>query len=385
MWMFVVLGLGRRWDTSSTVPPVVAEKPQLTLLRMSGTSQDAMMTSPPTIREVAHLAGVSPMTVSRTLSGGKNVRPEVQRRVFDAVSTLGYHRNENARSIRPGQRSGLIGVAITNLGNPYYGNFALGVEEVASQRGRRILLGNTGEDLARERQLVSDFIGRQVEGLILVPTGAAADHLRPERLGNIPLVLASRTVEGLDADAVLIDDVQGAYESTKRILEAGHTRIAFLGNVMSVSTARRRFDGFRQALADFGMTPDAALVMRGQQDTAAAQRAMEKLLDLSDPPTAVFSTNNRNTIGALKAIGARRDQRVDSTPPTLVGFDDIELAAMMQVSLLIVSHDPKALGARAAEMLFDRLDDLVLDQQSPRVVELPVVVGEFGPGLWRQG
>ena len=90
--------------------------------------------------------GVSPMTVSRTLAGGKNVRPEVQDRVLEAVHELGYYRNENARSIRPGQASGLVGVAITNLGNPYYGNFALGVEEVAAQYGRRIVLGNTGED-----------------------------------------------------------------------------------------------------------------------------------------------------------------------------------------------------------------------------------------------
>src|SRR3954468_8871107 len=98
-------------------------------------SNDSPIAPAPTVREVAQLAGVSPMTVSRTLSGGKNVRAEVQQRVFEAVATLGYHRNENARSIRPGHSSGLIGVAITNLGNPYYGQFALGVEEVVAQYG----------------------------------------------------------------------------------------------------------------------------------------------------------------------------------------------------------------------------------------------------------
>ena len=107
----------------------------------------------PTVKEVAQLAGVSPMTVSRTLSGGVNVKPEVQARVLAAVEKLGYHRNENARSIRPGQSSGLIGVAITNIANPYYSTFALGVEEEAARSGRRILLGNTAEDAAREERV----------------------------------------------------------------------------------------------------------------------------------------------------------------------------------------------------------------------------------------
>ncbi|WP_432936788.1 LacI family DNA-binding transcriptional regulator [Kribbella sp. CA-253562] len=330
----------------------------------------------PTVREVAELAGVSPMTVSRTLSGGKNVRREVQQRVLDAVATLGYHRNENARSIRPGHRSDLIGVAITNLANPYYGHFALGVEEVAAQHGRRMLLGNTGEDVAREKQLVSDFVGRQVEGLIVVPTGGAADHLKGTRLGEIPLVLASRTVRGLKADTVLIDDVNGAYESTKKVLEAGHTRIGFLGNVISVATASRRYEGFCQALAEFGIESDPSLVTRGQQDAAAARKAMEALLDLEDPPTAVFSTNNRNTIGALEAIGQRRLRDPKLSPPTLIAFDDVELAHLMQVPLLVVSHNPKELGAQAARMLFERLDHPERAKR-PRLIELPVAVGDI--------
>jgi LacI family transcriptional regulator len=328
----------------------------------------------PTVKDVAERAGVSPMTVSRTLSGGKNVRAEVQEKVFAAVAELGYHRNENARSIRPGHSSGLIGVAITNLGNPYYGQFALGVEEVAAQHGRRIMLGNTGEDFARESQLVSDFVGRQVEGLIVVPTGGGSQHLTPERLGGIPLVLASRTVDGLAADTVLLDDVNGSYQATARLIERGHERIGFLGNVVSVSTARRRYEGFLRALHEAGLEHDPELVRRGQQDAAAARRAMDELLDLEHPPTAVFSANNRTTIGALQAIGARQRLGILSEPPTLVGFDDVELADMMQVPLIIVSHDPTRLGARAAQMLFDRLDDPHLDAAA-RLLELPVHVG----------
>ena len=329
----------------------------------------------PTVKEVAKLAGVSPMTVSRTLAGGKNVRPEVQDRVLEAVHQLGYYRNENARSIRPGQASGLVGVAITNLGNPYYGNFALGVEEIAAQYGRRIVLGNTGEDTARERQLIADFIGRQVEGLIVVPSSNDATHLQPSSLRGTPLVLASRSVKGVAADSVVLDDVGGAYRGTRTLLDAGHRRIGYLGNVTSVFTGQRRFDGYVRALADAGIEVDPELVRRGQQDVETASIAMRELLDLADPPTAVFSANNRNTIGALKEIGARLDTLPEEhlPLPAIVSFDDFELAEMMPVPVTVVDHDARELGRETARLLFARLlgDD---DLGPAREVEMPTHV-----------
>ncbi len=329
----------------------------------------------PTVKEVAKLAGVSPMTVSRTLAGGKNVRPEVQDRVLEAVQELGYYRNENARSIRPGQASGLVGVAITNLGNPYYGNFALGVEEIAAQYGRRIVLGNTGEDTGRERQLIADFIGRQVEGLIVVPSSNDAAHLQPANLRGTPLVLASRSVNGVAADSVVLDDIGGAYRGTQTLLDAGHRRIGYLGNVTSVFTGQRRYDGYVGALADAGIAVDPDLVRRGQQDVETASIAMRELLDLADPPTAVFSANNRNTIGALKEIGARLASHPEAHAPmpAIVSFDDFELAEMMPVAVTVVDHDARELGRETARLLFARLlgDD---DLGPAREIEMPTHV-----------
>lgn len=328
----------------------------------------------PTIREVAVHAGVSPMTVSRTLSGGAYVRPEVQEKVLQAVRELGYHRNENARSLRPGHSSGLIGVAITNLGNPYYGNFALGVEEVAALHGRRIILGNTGEDPARERQLVSDFIGRQVEGLVLVPSGGSSDHLSADKLGGVPLVLASRSLVGLDADTVLIDDVGGAAAGTKALLDAGHTRIGFLGNARSVFTGERRFEGFAQALAERGLVPEDELVERGQQDVASAEAATRRLLDLEHPPSAIFSANNRNSVGALHEIARRlKVGAAADAMPALACFDAFELAGLMPMPVTIVDHDPRELGRQTARLLFARFG-AELVRGPGKIVEMPVRV-----------
>lgn len=336
-------------------------------------STDPVMRQP-TIREVAAAAGVSPMTVSRTLAGGVNVRPDLQERVLAAVRELGYFRNENARSLRPGQASGLIGVAITNLANPYYGNFALGVEEVAAQYGKRIVLGNTGEDSGREAQLIADFIGRQVEGLIIVPSGGSSEHLQIERLGDTPIVLASRRVYGLDVDTVLVDDVGGAYRGTKLLLDAGHSRIGYLGNVLSVFTGQRRFAGYERALAERGLTPDPRLIERGQQDVEAARAAMEKLLDLDEPPTAVFSANNRNTIGALKEIGRRMRAGAPAADfPAIVSFDNFELSELMPVPVTVIDHDARHLGREAATLLFARLGPD--GSHGPaRTIELPVTL-----------
>lgn len=327
---------------------------------------------PPTIRDVALHAGVSPMTVSRTLAGGANVRTDVQERVLDAVRELGYTRNENARSIRPGQASGLIGVAITNIANPYYGNFALGVEEVAAETGRRIVLGNTGEDPARETQLVADFLGRQVEGLIVVPSGGAGEHLAPARLGRTPLVLASRRLLGLEVDVVLVDDIGGSYRGVRSLLETGHTRIAFLGNARSVFTGQRRFEGYERALAERGIAVDETLVRREQQDVESASAAMRELLDAPVPPTAVFSANNRNTVGALREIGRRlREGAAPSDMPAIVSFDDFELAELMPVPVTILDHDARELGRQTARLLIDRLS--AGGRSAPaRLVEMPV-------------
>lgn len=327
----------------------------------------------PTIKEVAQNAGVSPMTVSRTLSGGLNVKPDVQQRVLAAVAELGYHRNENARSIRPGHSSGLIGVAITNIANPYYSTFALGVEEEAAITGRRILLGNTSEDAAREAALVNDFLGRRVEGLIVVPAGTNPDHLAHSQKQGVPVVLASRRVKELPADSVVLADEEGAYRGATALIDAGHTRIGYLGNTLAIFTGRRRHGGFVRALEDHGIPHDAKLVAAGQQTVEEAREATRAMLRMKNPPTALFCANNRNAIGALKEINRQIASGLKSAAefPEVMSFDDFELAELSPVPISVIDHDPRELGRTAARLLLDRLDADGVDA-AVREVELPI-------------
>jgi LacI family transcriptional regulator len=329
----------------------------------------------PTIKEVAQRAGVSPMTVSRTLSGGINVKPDVQQRVLAAVAELGYHRNENARSLRPGHSSGLIGVAITNIANPYYGTFALGVEEEAALSGRRILLGNTSEDVAREAELVDDFLGRRVDGLIVVPAGTASGHLAHSQSQGVPVVLASRRVEGLAADSVVLADEDGAHRGVAALVDRGHTRIGYLGNSLSIFTGERRHAGFVRALEERRITLDPRLVATAQQTVDQAREATRGLLRAKNPPTAIFCANNRNAIGALREISAQlaTGLRTPAEFPEIVGFDDFELAELSPVPISLIDHDPRELGRTAARLLLDRLDGDGADAP-PRSIVLPVTL-----------
>jgi LacI family transcriptional regulator len=326
----------------------------------------------PTMSDVARHAGVSPMTVSRALRDDPRVSPETKARVMRAVNALGYRRNEVARNLRLGRSSGLIGLIVTNLANPFYSQLALGIEATAAENGTRVTLGNSGEDVARERQLVHDFASRRLDGIIVVPAGNDHKHLHPAQLAGTPVVLAASPPVRFEADAVLLDDFGGSWDATHRLIEAQHRKIAFLGLQTSSWTGSERFRGYCAALDEAGIPLDDRIISRQQRDVTAAERAMLELLDIEDPPTAVFTANNRNTIGAYRAIRAR------GSDIALAGFDDFELADMLSLPLTVVSYDPRELGRRAAELLRDRIDNPQA-QHAARHIVIPTRLVEYVP------
>lgn len=311
---------------------------------------------PITVRDVAREAGVSSMTVSRVINGGVNVAPETRVRVERALRKLDYRRNENARSIRPGQRTGLIGVVITNITNPYYAQLLNGVEDVLSRAGRRVLVGVSHGNPAAEAALVADFRGRQVEGLVVVPTGGVTTHLGPRALNSLPLVLASRASEDVEADTVIVDDRHGSYEGVASLLARGHERIAFIGNAPSVSTSQRRYEGFRDAHADAGVRVVDELVCRSAALKEQGREAVSAMLALPAAPDAYFATNNRLAVGALEALLPYRQAHPGDDPAPLLAFDNFDLSHLIDYPIELIDHDARALGREAGRLLLTRLD-----------------------------
>ncbi|MFB7757109.1 LacI family DNA-binding transcriptional regulator [Streptomyces sp. NPDC056121] len=325
----------------------------------------------PTLRDVAQRAHVSAMTVSRVLRDDPKVLPETAARVRAAVAELGYHRNEMARSLRLGSGTGLVGLVVTNLANPFYSRLALGVDAVLAEHGLKTVIGNTGHGLDSERGLVADLIARRVDGIIVVPADDDQRHLAAAAANGLPVVVASRPPSGFTADCVLVDDYGGSRTATRHLLDAGHHRIGFLGSPPAVYTGAERLRGFTDALVDAGIEREPDYIRLGQQQTAEASRAAAELLALPEPPTALFCSNNRNTIGAFRAI------RGAGTTTALAGFDDFELADVLGLPLIIAAYDSDELGREAGRLLVSRLGEARARDTTRRVV-VPTTLVRYG-------
>jgi LacI family transcriptional regulator len=303
------------------------------------------------MRDVASTAGVSLKTVSRVVNREAGVKADTAARVEAAIARLGFARNDVARSLRHG-RANALGLVIEDVANPFYSAIARAVEDAAHARSHILITGSCEEDADRERALVLRLLRRSVDALLIVPAGGDHRYLLPEIGDGMPIVFLDRPPRGIEADTVLLDNVGGARAATEHLLEHGHERIAFVGDPPSLYTTRERLAGYHAALEDAGVEPRTELVATGSHDAASAERAVRDLLELRPKrrPTALLTANNRNTIGALRAL------RDAPAPIGLVGFDDFELADMLPVPVTVVRHDPAEMGRIATGLAYARLD-----------------------------
>nr|WP_310794812.1 LacI family DNA-binding transcriptional regulator [Streptomyces sp. TLI_171] len=212
----------------------------------------------PTLHDVARESGVSAKTVSRVLNGEGPVAAATRERVLAAVERLGFRPNLMARSIRTGGPDSTVGLVLPDLGNPFFGALAGGVEEAVRARGLTVLLGCSGGDPGREAEVVGAFLARRTSALLVVPAGGG-EALGAARAAGVPLVFLDRPGPG--ADCVVSSNREGAREGVAHLLGTGHRRVGFLGDLpASLYTRRERLAGYRDALAAAGLPEDPALV-----------------------------------------------------------------------------------------------------------------------------
>ncbi|MET9420505.1 LacI family DNA-binding transcriptional regulator [Streptomyces sp. NPDC006540] len=320
------------------------------------------------MKDVAARAGVGLKTVSRVVNGEPGVTPDTERRVQEAIESLGFRRNDSARVLRKG-RTASIGLVLEDLADPFYGPLSRAVEEVARAHGALLINGSSAEDPEREQELALALCARRVDGLIVIPAGDDHRYLEPEMKAGVATVFVDRPPGRIDADVVLSDSFGGARAGVAHLIAHGHRRIAFIGDQPRIHTAVERLRGYRAAMEDAGLMIDDSWVALGSTAPERVQEAVKSVLAGPEPVTAIFAGNNRVTVTAVRVL-AGHDHRV-----ALVGFDDIELADLLGIT--VIAQDAAALGRTAAERLFRRLDGV---NDEPAQVALETVLVPRGSG-----
>lgn len=320
------------------------------------------------IKDVALKAGVSIATVSRMMAGKGYVSEETRERVQAAIDELGYRPNRVAQSLRE-QKSRIIGLIVSDIQNPFFGELCRAVEDFAHQRGLSVFVCNTDENPQKEQRYLELMMQERVAGVIISPSQASAARLAALDKAGIPIVTVDRR-EGRNLDAVLIDNQEAARALTDRVIRGGHRRIAGIFGANSF-TAGERLAGFEAALSTAGLRPLAIKRVRAFEPEGRA--AMEELLALPQRPDAVVCSSALLATGAYRALHAAGIRIPDAMGFTC--FDDPPWATFVSPPLTVVRQPAAMIGVSAAELLFKRIAE---PGRPPSVLRLEASMIERG-------
>lgn len=315
--------------------------------------------------DVARLAGVGTMTVSRVLGGTVPVSQETALRVQEAIEQLSYRPNQLARAFR-GQRSHTIGLIIPYLYDPFFANCAHAVTTVAKEHGYSVITTTSNEDPDIEFAETERMLQRHVEGLLAIPARFRQSRLTRSLFGRTPVVAFDRPVSDPSVDVVLVENTSGARRMVEHLIEHGHERISFMGLSRNLYTINARYAGYHRAMQEASLREDLFFGCSSREDT---RRTVEDLLNGKNRPTAFFTSNNlatRYVFAALLHLGAKVPGDV-----AIAGFDDFELAELTSPPLTVVRQPAQEIGRVAAGLLFERIERGELPQTGTRI-GLPV-------------
>ncbi len=303
----------------------------------------------PTMSDVARLAGVGAMTVSRFLSGAVPVSEETAKRVQIAIEQLKYRPNELARAFR-GQKSRSIGVIIPYLYDPFFATCTHAITTVARGNGYSVLITTSNEDTDTEFDEAEHMLQHHVDGLVVLPARYRQTRLTRSLFGRTPVVIFDRPIPDESFDTVLVQNTSGSHKIVEHLVGHGHKRIMFLGLSRSLFTINARFLGYRRAMQEAGLQEDVFFGCQSQEDTL---KALEERMRSSKPPTAVFTSNTlatRYVMNALYHLGLRIPGDV-----ALAGFDDFDGAELTSSPLTVIRQPAQEMGRVAANLLFERI------------------------------
>ncbi len=304
------------------------------------------------MRDVAERACVSVTTVSHVINDTRPVSEELRQRVLQVMSELDYQPNQLARSLRRG-RTHTIGMIIPDSTNPFFAEVARGVEDTSFEQGYSVILCNSDGNLDKELLYTNVLIEKQVDGILFVAAGLSTERILELQMREIPLVLIDRDLPDAAVDSVITDNARAGRLATCHLIELGHVRIGCVTGPSDLTPSADRVTGYREALTQNSLTVDETLIVKGDFQYDSGYEAGCQLLALEQPPTAIFACNDLMAIGVMSAalqMGLRVPDDL-----SVVGFDDVRLAAFANPPLTTIAQPKHEIGVIAVKLLLQRI------------------------------
>jgi DNA-binding LacI/PurR family transcriptional regulator len=302
----------------------------------------------PSIKDIARLAHVSHPTVSRALQNSPLVNRATAAKIRKIAEAAGYRPSAVARGLVM-RRTKTVGLVVTTVADPFAGAVACGIEQAANDHGYAVFLANSNADAEHERKMVQALAERRVDGIIVTSSRVGSDYLPMLAQLNVPMVLVNDQYPGDFVHSVMIANEEGSRAATEHLIHLGHRRIAYVGDKSGYQSETERLEGYKQALAAAGIAFNAGLAVYGDGRAEGAAEAMEALLKLAKPPTAVCCYNDMTAMGAIRAIRARGLRVPEDVSVT--GFDDLFFSAYLEPPLTTVRQPMRRMGEMAMENL----------------------------------
>lgn len=318
-----------------------------------------------TISDIAREAGVSVATVSRVINGQYQFMSESTRlRIEEIIKKTGYIPNSLAQGLK-GQRTNIIGILISNMAHPFWATVLDGIEQTCRENGYNVLFCNSKDDPELEYQYMTMLQTKQVDGIIINPTGKGIEKFFPLIQRKFPIITLDRKLEALGIRSVGINNVYGALLATEHLLSLGHRRIGIiLYELNGLSNREERLQGYREALLKAGIQYNENYIAYVDPNPGNARDATHKLLSLEEPPTALFSTNlqlNISVLAALKQMNIRVPDGV-----SFVAFDDADWAILLAHPLTTICTPSRRMGVEAALSIIAQIEEKTSDDDNTR-------------------